>query len=135
MIAKRYILQFFPPCTVEKTTFSLSVADEIFIGSGQTIIEAGFKAFEKGFEEKEDINILPKLKIGDKIDKGDYLIQEKKTIPPKRFTEGTLLAAMANIYKYVDAKNPNREKLKRSKRYWDTCNTRYNNCRASRYCF
>lgn len=115
MIAKRYILQFFPPCTVEKTTFSLSVADEIFIGSGQTIIEAGFKAFEKGFEEKEDINILPKLKIGDKIDKGDYLIQEKKTIPPKRFTEGTLLAAMANIYKYVDAKNPNREKLKEVK--------------------
>lgn len=115
MIAKRYILQFFPPCTVEKTIFSLSVADEIFIGSGQTIIEAGFKAFEKSFEEKEDINILPKLKIGDKIDKGDYLIQEKKTIPPKRFTEGTLLAAMANIYKYVDAKNPNREKLKEIK--------------------
>lgn len=115
MIAKRYILQFFPPCTAEKTTFTLSVADEIFIGSGQTIIEAGFKAFEKAFEEKEDINILPKLKIGDKIDKGDYLIQEKKTTPPKRFTEGTLLAAMANIYKYVDAKNPNRKKLKEVK--------------------
>ena len=113
MIAKRYILQFFPPCTAEKTIFTLSVADEIFTGSGQIILEAGFKALEE--KETTDINILPKLKIGDKIDKGDYLIQEKKTTPPKRFTEGTLLAAMANIYKYVDAKNPNREKLKEVK--------------------
>lgn len=113
MIAKRYILQFFLPCIAEKTTFVLSVADEIFTGSGQIIMEAGFKAFEG--KETSDINILPELKVGDKIDKGDYLIQEKKTTPPKRFTEGTLLAAMANIYKYVDAKNPNREKLKEVK--------------------
>ena len=113
MIAKRYILQFFPPCTAEKTTFTLSVADEIFTGSGQVILEAGFKAFEG--KETTDTNILPKLKTGDKIDKGDYLIQEKKTAPPKRFTEGTLLAAMANIYKFVAADNPNREKLKEVK--------------------
>lgn len=113
MIAKRYILQFFPPCTAEKTIFTLSVADEIFTGSGQIILEAGFKAFEG--KEASDTNILPKLKTDDKIDKGDYLIQEKKTTPPKRFTEGTLLAAMANIYKFVATDNPNREKLKEVK--------------------
>ena len=86
----------------------------------KSLQEAGklsWKQVLKPFEGKEtsDINILPELKVGDKIDKGDYLIQEKKTTPPKRFTEGTLLAAMANIYKYVDAKNPNREKLKEVK--------------------
>lgn len=113
MIAKRYILQFFPPCVAEKTTFTLAVSDEIFTGSGQVILETGFKAFEG--KETADTNILPKLKTGDKIDKGDYLIQEKKTAPPKRFTEGTLLAAMANIYKFVAADNPNREKLKEVK--------------------
>ena len=50
--------------------------------------------------------------------KGDVLgvpnctISDKKTMPPKRFTESTLILAMANIWKYVAPDNPNRMKLK-----------------------
>ena len=116
MIARRYILQFYAPCKFEKTTFTLSAADEIFTGSGKKIIDPGFTACKSSSSDiaKEDTT-LPALDRGDKIPIHEYLVLDKITTPPKRFTEGTLLSAMANIYKFVDSKNPNREKLKEVK--------------------
>lgn len=65
---------------------------------------------------EEENRTLPDLVKGENLgapDKVDLL--EKETKPPRRFTEGTLLAAMANIYRFMDPKNPNREKLKEVK--------------------
>lgn len=58
---------------------------------------------------------VPTLSVGDAIGKQGTSITEKKTTPPKRFTEGTLIAAMTNIWRFVAADNPNREKLKETK--------------------
>ena len=68
-------------------------------------------------KEKEEENFsLPNLTKGENLGKPDAVdLLEKETKPPKRFTEGTLLAAMANIYRFMDPKNPNREKLKEVK--------------------
>ena len=115
MIAFRYILQFYKPCEFEKTEFKLAVADEIFAGSGKIVKEPGFTSCLKEYDLENPNSQLPKLTIGDKIAKGEYFIQDKITTPPKRFTEGTLLAAMANIYKFVSSDNPNRDKLKEVK--------------------
>ncbi|MGE1063593.1 DNA topoisomerase 3 [Megasphaera paucivorans] len=118
LIAKRYVLQFFPAHEYKKITFTLVVADEIFTGSGKVILKQGYKAYElegQELESAEDNVKLPTLKIGDIVEKANYSIADKVTVPPKRFTEGTLLAAMANIWRFVDAKNPNREKLKEVK--------------------
>lgn len=118
LIAKRYVLQFFPAHEYKKITFALSVADEIFTGAGKFILKQGYKAYETEAKEPEsaESNVkLPALKIGDEIEKVNYSIADKVTTPPNRFTEGTLLAAMANIWRFVDAKNPNREKLKEVK--------------------
>lgn len=118
LIAKRYVLQFFPAHEYKKITFTLAVADEIFTGSGKVILKQGYKTYESEDQEPEsaESNVkLPTLKIGDIVEKANYSIADKVTVPPKRFTEGTLLAAMANIWRFVDAKNPNREKLKEVK--------------------
>ena len=118
LISKRYVLQFFPAHEYKKITFTLAVADEIFTGSGKVILKQGYKAYELEGQELESVadNVkLPTLRIGDKVEKVNYSIADKVTTPPKRFTEGTLLAAMANIWRLVDAKNPNREKLKEVK--------------------
>ncbi|MGL5271558.1 MAG: DNA topoisomerase 3 [Selenomonadaceae bacterium] len=118
LIAKRYVLQFFSAHEYKKITFALSVADEIFIGTGKVILKQGYKDYETEAQESESAegNVkLPALKIGDKVEKANYSIVDKVTTPPKRFTEGTLLAAMANIWRFVDAENPNREKLKEVK--------------------
>nr|WP_196591934.1 DNA topoisomerase 3 [Pectinatus frisingensis] len=118
LIAQRYVLQFFLAHEYRKITFTLVVADEIFTGSGKVILKQGYKAYETEEKEAEslDSNLkLPALAVGEKIEKATYSIADKVTTPPKRFTEGTLLAAMANIWRFVDAKNPNREKLKEVK--------------------
>jgi len=119
LIAKRYVLQFFPAHEYKKITFTLAIADEIFVGSGRVILKQGYKSCESEEKETElvdESNLkLPTLVIGDKIEKANYSIVDKVTTPPKRFTEGTLLAAMANIWRFVDGGNPNREKLKEVK--------------------
>ncbi len=118
LIAKRYVLQFLSAHEYKKITFTLAVADEVFTGSGKVILKQGYKACESDEPETEtaESNVkLPALVVGEKIEKANYSIADKVTTPPKRFTEGTLLAAMANIWRFVDAKNPNREKLKEVK--------------------
>ncbi|WP_229711339.1 DNA topoisomerase 3 [Pectinatus frisingensis] len=118
LIAKRYVLQFFPPHEYKKIMFNLAVADEIFTSSGKVVLQQGYKVYEAEDPEMEtaESNVkLPSLAVGDKIEKANYSIADKVTTPPKRFTEGTLLAAMANIWRFVDAENPNREKLKEVK--------------------
>lgn len=118
LIAQKYIVQFYPACEFQKTSFSLQVADEIFTGNGKMIQKLGFKAIEKDEKEEktEESNLrLPALAVGDELVKGEYSLANKLTTAPKRFTEGSLLAAMANIWRYVDADNPNREKLKEVK--------------------
>jgi len=58
---------------------------------------------------------IPSLEVGDIFSLPIYIIDSKKTTPPKRFTEGTLLAAMTNIWRFVSPDNPNRERLKECK--------------------
>lgn len=55
---------------------------------------------------------LPPISVGDILMPPTYAIDTKQTQPPKRFTEGTLLAAMTNIWRFVSPNNPNRERLK-----------------------
>ena len=118
MIALRYVLQYLPPCDFEKMDFEVTVAGELFKGSGKVIRKDGFRKFfksdEKDKEKKEDESDLPDIRQGDKVE-GTYALEEKETKPPQRFTEGSLLAAMTNIWRFVDPKNPNREKLKEVK--------------------
>ena len=117
LISSRYVLQFFTPYTFKKVTFTLAAGDEIFAGSGKITKELGFKlCFHDKEEPDEESNIkLPNLSVNEQIDRAEYSILDKVTTPPKRFTEGTLLAAMANIWKFIDPKNSNRSKLKEVK--------------------
>jgi len=128
MIAERYVMQFYPPCEFETITFEILLAEECFKGSGKMILKPGFKAVfsvqskkqdadgENAEADKEENRPLPDLIKGENLGKPRKVdLLEKETKPPKRFTEGTLLAAMANIYRFMDPKNPNREKLKEVK--------------------
>ncbi len=118
LIAKRYVMQFLPAYEYRKITFILAAADEVFMGSGSIVLRQGYKAYEMESHQGDsaEANLkLPALSIGEKIEKANYSIADKVTTPPKRFTEGTLLAAMANIWRFVDPQNPNRGKLKEVK--------------------
>lgn len=114
LIATRYCLQFYKPWSFEKVTFIIEVAGVTFKGTATITLEKGFTAANDDSEEKaEKDNIaLPSLAEGDEVTVRQYDTPKKKTTPPKRFTEGTLLEAMTNIWRHVAPDNPNREKLK-----------------------
>lgn len=124
MIALRYIVQFYPPCKFDTVKYKVESEDYVFTGSGKKVTHPGWKiAISKCDESVPDADsasnaessYLPNLVSGDILMPPQYETESKQTTPPKRFTEGTLLAAMTNIWRFVSPDNPNRELLKECK--------------------
>lgn len=109
MIAERYLLQFYPEYVYDKTSVTIECCNETFIGTGREVLEYGWKAAaaseddaaEQEDEEPEKHGKLPSLAEGDKLLVSKVNIPEKKTAPPARFAQDTLLGAMVDAYKYV----------------------------------
>lgn len=113
-IAKRFIAAFYPDCKVSNTTVLGHVDKVEFKATGKQIIEPGWRvvfdneksdssANQKSESNKgeADENIMPTFEQGEH---GPHQpeVQEKKTRPPKYFTEATLLRAMETAGKNVD---------------------------------
>jgi len=109
VIAKRFIANFYPECKVANTTVIGKVVDEEFKATGKEILEPGWrilfpkskKKTESDSKEKEEDKILPSFTVGESGPHEPTLI-EKKTQPPKYYTEATLLRAMETAGKAVD---------------------------------
>lgn len=115
MIAKRYVLQFCPPCKYDTIKYEITSEGYVFAGSGKVIVSPGWRGIFKQDNDEKSESSVPLLEAGDVFPIPIYIIEVKKTTPPKRFTEGTLLAAMTNIWRFVSPDNPNRERLKECK--------------------
>lgn len=105
LIVKRFLQGFYPPAEIAKTDISTSVEykgqEYKFKTSGKTIIKANWLKIS-GIPK--DV-ILPKItdkKAYKHIDSNNKL---KKTQPPARFSEATLLEAMKNAGRYVEDKD------------------------------
>ena len=105
MIITRFVVSLSKPCYFNKISIVLSCNGGIkFTANGKTIIDAGWKGVQdklvgkiEELEESENdeiVQTLPQLAVGQIIEVKDCLIKAKKTTPPKRFTEATLLAEM-----------------------------------------
>ena len=124
MIALRYIVQFYPPCKFDTVKYKVESEGYVFTGSGKKVTHPGWRiAISKCDESVPDADsasnaessYLPNLVSGEILMPPQYETESKQTTPPKRFTEGTLLAAMTNIWRFVSPDNPNRELLKECK--------------------
>lgn len=103
LIARQYLLQFYPPFEYNDSKVLLRLAGGLFQAKARRILKAGWKAL-LGVEEDDDeekAGTLPALKKGEQLlcERGELL--EKMTQPPKPFTDATLLAAMTGITRYV----------------------------------
>lgn len=103
LIARQYVAQFYPEHTFYATKLEATYHNEIFTATGNTEIDAGWKALYKTVKkESDDENaVLPPMKTGDKVIFEDSVTEEKITKPPARFKASTLLAAMKGIHAYV----------------------------------
>lgn len=100
MIARVFIAQFYPARETDVTEIKLSADEHKFTAKGKTVVHAGW-SMVFGSDEEADKS-LPVVKEGDALDVQSLEIQSKKTTPPARFNEGTLIDAMVSVAKYVD---------------------------------
>ncbi|MBA4533816.1 type IA DNA topoisomerase [Brevibacillus halotolerans] len=99
MIVRRFISQFFPPATYINHNMLTEIAGEVFKTSIKQEQEKGWKAVYKKqdiFDEEDKENIVEQFNIdvNSICNCSGTKIVEKKTSPPKAYTEGTLIAAM-----------------------------------------
>lgn len=110
LIVKRFIAAFYPDMEYEQTTVQADIAGHPFRASGRVTKKEGWKYVyqndtDNGDEEEnapdDDKATMPPFELGEHgPHKPDLL--EKKTQPPKLYTEGTLLNAMETAGKLVD---------------------------------
>lgn len=91
-IVKNVAMNFMNKEEFEITTVIVAVKSLEFIFTGKVITVPGYKAIENNI--KQD-NIIPEFTVNEVVDVELDLL-EKITQPPKRYTEKTLLKAMAN---------------------------------------
>lgn len=112
LICKSYIAVFMPSEEQEITCIELSACNERFKALGKNLVYPGWtmaffdeKMKNHGDDEEQDDTdyrqCLPVAKVGDFHRINGTEIKDRKTTPPKHFTESTLLGAMENISRYV----------------------------------
>lgn len=116
-ICERYAVQFLPPAVYDVSESTADVDGGSLVLTAKRLVDAGFKAVFGNVSDESDgadsDSENPLVPEGSHtLDGISCAIDEKETTPPKPYTEGTLIADMASIAKYV--KDPEiREILKR----------------------
>lgn len=97
MIARSVICICYPKAQLSKTNIITEKSGEEFTTCGISILKPGY--FEVLGRPRE--NLLPKLQERESV-QGKYIKEAKKTEPPKRYTDQTLLTAMITCGKHID---------------------------------
>lgn len=101
LIARRLVCAVGIPSESDETAVELSCAGAVFRAKGSIVTEPGWKAFisgvESGNEDKEDdASSIPDIQNGMELTVREAVCKDGKTVPPKHYTEATLLQAMEN---------------------------------------
>lgn len=107
MIYKRLLAQFLPAVKEKKTQLLIqhgvsgtNGSQALFITEGKVVINPGWSVLYSDLSE----TLLPDLNTGDSVYAGKFETVEKKTAPPKRLTQHSLIAAMKNIASLITDK-------------------------------
>lgn len=103
IISRRFVAVFYPECKVSNTTVSAVVDKFKFKATGKQILDPGWRVVYQHENSKinKDDKILPHF---DKEESGPHQpeLVQRKTSPPKPYTEATLLRAMESAGKEVE---------------------------------
>ena len=119
LVCRRYLAQFYAAHEYLQTKVELDVAGERFTATGRQILAPGWKALladapddEPEGDRRPDADSatpLPRLSPGDAVTAVEAAISDKRTQPPKPFSDASLIAAMCAVAKFVS--NPNIKKI------------------------
>lgn len=105
LIARTFIAQFYPDMRYKSLSATVTAEGETFKASGRKSIDIGWKrvfgAEDADDEQEEDDQAVPEMNRGDSVLAEASSVQSKRTTPPARFTDGTLIIAMTQIHRFV----------------------------------
>lgn len=99
MAAERFVMQFLPPYEYLSMSVLVDIKGHLFKATGNQILAEGWRVAAHS-QSKE--TALPAMKKGDPVQCTDTAVEAKRTEPPARYTDGTLLEAMSSVHKYVE---------------------------------
>jgi DNA topoisomerase III len=112
LVVRRFLAAFHPEAVFENTRIETTVAEHVFRTRGKLMLVPGWRgvygeeaegAQADRFDDDEDREQkLPKLVCDEQVTVQEVGSAEKETKPPRRYTEGALLAAMETAGKLVD---------------------------------
>ena len=109
LVVKRFLAVLFPAHEFEQLTLRADIAGETFVAKGKTITVSGWKeVYENRFDDEEQADgmreqVFPRIEKDDTLQTRLIAQTSGQTKPPARFTEATLLSAMENPTKYLEA--------------------------------
>ena len=116
LAARRFLAVFHPEAVFENTRVETTVlgdgAEHVFRTTGRRLVVPGWRGVyetlaeeRRGDDEEEDLGSaedLPKLARDERVRTREIEALAKETKPPRRYSEGSLLAAMETAGKLVD---------------------------------
>ena len=112
LVVKRFLAIFHPEAVFENTRVETTVAEHVFRTRGKVMLVPGWRgvygesadADQSGSGEDDEgrEQQLPKLERDETVSVLEIGSEEKETKPPRRYSEGALLAAMETAGKLVD---------------------------------
>jgi DNA topoisomerase-3 len=120
LVARRYVAQFHAAFEFNETKLELEVDGERLTAIGRQTVVKGWRELVPAEGEEEESSdaserratrSLPLLERGAPIALREVSLDERKTAPPRRFTEASLIQAMTGVSRFVD--DPQIKKLLR----------------------
>ena len=110
LVVRRFLAVFHPDAVFENTRVETTVTSHIFRTRGRVMLVPGWRGVYGEEAQREGASDddegrdqqLPSLESGETVDTREVHSEEKETQPPRRYSEGSLLAAMEGAGKLVD---------------------------------
>jgi DNA topoisomerase-3 len=112
LVVRRFLAIFHPDAVFENTRVETTVAGHVFRTRGKLMLVSGWRgvygesadpdAASRSDDDEGREQQLPRLEQGEAVDVKRVASEEKETKPPRRYSEGSLLAAMETAGKLVE---------------------------------
>ncbi|NWG09403.1 MAG: DNA topoisomerase I [Nitrososphaerales archaeon] len=90
---RRFMASFADPAIRESMNVILAVGDNDFIATGRRSISLGWARFYSPYTTFEE-QVLPEIRIGQRLENMGVEMMEKRTEPPDRYSQGSIVKEM-----------------------------------------
>ena len=95
LVTRRFLATLAPPCKSRTTNVDLDIGGETFVSEAYQILSPGWRKYYPYYRATEVF--LPALSVGDVANVLSVTSTEKKTTPPDRYSQGTLIKKMEEL--------------------------------------